>query len=205
MSVFKNIVQGIGAVAPTVANLVVPGSGPLLDGLMRAVTGDGPETPIEEVAAKIQADPKLYVELQTVAAQKEVQLAEIALKKEQVRAQRLATVNATMQAEGKSEHWPQYSWRPAIGFSVAVAFLESATFVFVLAYRAIVEKDPSAIGMIPTLITALTGLFAVPMAILGVAVWDRGKEKRAKAGDTSVESGGLVELVGALRGKAGGG
>lgn len=38
-------------------------------------------------------------------------------------------------------------------------------------------------ALIPQLIGAMAALFATPMAILGVASWHRGKEKRALAGE----------------------
>ena len=37
----------------------------------------------------------------------------------------ITAVNATMQAEAKSEHWPQYSWRPTIGFTFAAILLNN--------------------------------------------------------------------------------
>lgn len=176
MGAFDKIVDGIKAVAPTVANLVVPGSGHLLEGLMRAVTGDN-ESDIEDVAAKIEADPKLYVELQKIAMEREVSLA-------QIDAAKLATVNATMQAESKSEKWQQYSWRPFNGFCFPVAVI-IIYFVLPLFSKAVPEIPQWVwIGW---------------LSILGVATWDRGKEKRAKAGEQKT---GLLEgAIKAIQGK----
>lgn len=175
MGAFDKIVDGIKAVAPTVANFVVPGSGNLLDGLMRAVTGDN-ESDIEAVAAKIEADPKLYVELQKMAMEREVSLA-------QIDAAKLATVNATMQAESKSEKWPQYSWRPWNGFWFPTAII---LIYFVLPLLA------KTVPLIPQWV------WIGWLSILGVATWDRGKEKRAKAGEQKT---GLLEgAIKAIRG-----
>lgn len=89
-----------------------------------------------------------------------------------------SAVNITMQAEAKSEHWPQWSWRPFWGFSSALAFLFVAGLCCVLAYQAILGGRPESIAMIPQLVAAFATLFTIPGAILGVTAWHRGKEKR---------------------------
>jgi len=162
MSAFSKIVDGVKAVAPTVCNLVVPGSGTLLEGLMRAVTGDK-DSEIEAVAAKIEADPALYVQLQTKALEQEVSLA-------QIDATKLATVNATMQTESKSEKWPQYSWRPFNGFAYPISVI---CIYFVLPLAKVTVPD------VPQWI------WVGWLSILGVATWDRGKQKRAEAGEST--------------------
>lgn len=175
MGAFDKIVDGIKAVAPTVANFVVPGSGNLVEGLMRAVTGDN-KSDIEAVAAKIEADPKLYVELQKMAMEREVSLA-------QIDAAKLATVNATMQVESKSERWQQYSWRPFNGFCFPVAVIIIYFVLPLLSKPVPVIPEWVWIGW---------------LSILGVATWDRGKEKRAKAGEQKT---GLLEgAIKAIRG-----
>lgn len=175
--ILSKMVDGIKALAPTVANMMVPGSGPLLYDLMRSVTGDPAETSIEQVAAKINADPALFIELQKQAMGHEVQL-------KQIEAQNLATVNATMQAEGKSEHWPQWSWRPYNGFLYGTAVV---LIYFVLP----LIKIP--VPTVPEFIWLGWG------AILGVATWDRGKEKRVKAGEQ--QTGVIAGMINAIKGK----
>lgn len=174
--ILSKIIDGIKAVAPTVANLMVPGTGPLVHTLMRSVTGDGPETSIEKVAERIEADPKLFLELQTKAMDHESRMAEID-------ARRLATVNQTMQVESKSEHWPQYSWRPFNGFSFPLA---------VFAIYFILPIMGETVPNIPQWV------WIGWLSILGVATYDRGKEKRAAAGEQKT---GLLEgAIKAIRG-----
>jgi len=175
-AILNKIVGGIKAIAPMAANVVLPGSGTLVQGLMRAVTGDGPDAPIEKVAAKIAADPELMAQLQIKAMEHEARLADIDARK-------LATVNGTMRAESKSEKWPQYSWRPFNGFLFPVAVI---LIYFVLPMCKATVPDVSY------------WVWAGWLSILGVATWDRGKEKRVKAGESKP---GLVEgAIKALRG-----
>ena len=175
-SVFEKILTGVRAVAPVAANLVVPGSGTLVEGLMRAVTGDGPETPIEAVAEKIAADPALMVQLQEKAMDHEARLAEI-------EARKLETVNATIRAESQSERWPQYSWRPFNGFTFPLAVL--------LIYAAL-PACGKTVPDVPEMV------WVGWLSILGVATWDRGKEKRAKLGES--KPGFIEGAIKALRG-----
>jgi len=174
MGTLKKIVSGIKAVAPTVANLVLPGAGTLLEGLMRDVTGDT-QSDLEVVAAKIEADPKLYAELQKKALEQEVSLARI-------EADKLAIVNATMQAEAKSEKWPQYTWRPFNGFAYPLAVI-MIYFLLPLLDKAVPDVPQ--------------WIWLGWLSILGVATWDRGKEKRAKTGEQ--KTGFLAGAINAIR------
>ena len=131
------------------------GVGTLATKLREAITGE-----------EIQSDETRF-KLEEIA--KELELGEQAL---------ASAVNITMQAEAKSEHWPQWSWRPFWGFASALAFLFVAGLCCVLAYQAILGGRPTAIAMIPQLVGAFATLFAIPGAILGVTAWHRGKEKR---------------------------
>jgi hypothetical protein len=175
MSFFKKVVEGIKVVAPTVANIALPGSGSMVEKLMRAVTGDT-TSDIEILAEKIDQDPALFIELQKAAMAHEVNMA-------QVEASKLAVVNATMQAESKSEHWPQYSWRPFNGFTFRLAVL-LIYFVLPIASKSVPEVP--------------YWVWAGWLSILGVATWDRGKEKRAQAGEQS--AGIITNTINAIRG-----
>lgn len=133
----------------------------------KSVTGlSDPKSAVDAILA----DPKLALELQ-----KAIIGLELALAQEDLKAQ--AEVNATMRAEGSSEHWPQYSWRPFWGFSSGTAFLFVCILCCVLGYRAVMDRDMNALTMIPQLVSAFAALFAIPGAILGVAAWKRGQAK----------------------------
>ena len=131
------------------------GVGTLATKLREAITGE-----------EIQSDETRY------------KLEEIAKELEQGEQALATAVNVTMQAEAKSEHWPQWSWRPFWGFASALAFLFVAGLCCVLAYKSVMGGTPEAMAMIPQLVGSFSALFAIPGAILGVTAWHRGKEKR---------------------------
>ena len=117
---------------------------------------------------------------ETIPPEIAVQLEEIAAKLEEGQISLAVAVNTTMQAEAKSEHWPQYSWRPFWGFISAIAFLFVVVLCCYLAYKGVLMGKPEALTMIPQLVFAFAGLFGIAGAILGVASWHRGAQKRGK-------------------------
>lgn len=90
------------------------------------------------------------------------------------------TVNATIQAEAKSEHWLQWAWRPIWGIIAAVAFGFVCAMTCFLAYKAVMLHDSAAMTMIPAFISSMTLLFGVPGAILGITAWGRNQLKIAQ-------------------------
>jgi len=81
-------------------------------------------------------------------------------KLEELNAQVVVSVNTTMQAEAKADHWPTYTWRPFIGFITGIMVL-GCYFVLPLA------KIP--VPTVPDSVWLMLG------GILGVASYFRGK------------------------------
>lgn len=205
--ILDKVVDVVKGVAPTVANLVMPGSGPLVHTLMRAVTGASDDTPIEEVAAQIHADPALMVELKRIAADREVRLAQIAadkevnLKKEDTA--QLTTVNETMQAEVEHiKHPDAGKWRPYWGMVSAKAFMLTVVGLVLSMVGAAWNNIPAFFNNVATIIFAITTLFGVPATILGVASWHRGVMQRVQAGEVKIpQDGMIVSAIKAFKGK----
>lgn len=118
----------------------------------------------------LQADPNLVLQYQKAMLDQEVTF-------EQLAVQNAADVNKSMQTETASEHWPSYSWRPSIGFSVAYIIFACGTVIMV-AYGGVIlfHKDASPLSYIPAMLGAVGALLAVgAMPVLGIASWYRGK------------------------------
>lgn len=93
----------------------------------------------------------------------------------------LASVNTTMQAEGKSEHWMQWSWRPLNGYALALGSFALVLGVLYMAIVAVMNKDFATLNAIPTVVMAVTAALAVPGAVCGVTAWHRGVAQRIEA------------------------
>lgn len=157
--------------------------GPLGGGLGSIIAAAfGSEPKPDKVLEAIQKDLQAAVKLQEIQSNEKVRLQEIVSQQAivglQEETKRLSEVNQTMRAESQSEHWPQWLWRPLWGMISAAAFFVICCFVCYLAYKAVMGGIPEAMQMIPQFIGAMTMLFSVPGAILGVASWHRGQQKR---------------------------
>jgi len=156
----------------------------LIKGIANQVLGRDPASELtDNDAQKIIADPQLYAEFRIRVQEIELEKERERTKQLQEETEKLKAVNATMQAESRSEHWPQFSWRPFNGFSYPVTVF-AIYFGLPLLNRVVPEVSPL--------------IWMGWLSILGVAVWDRGKEKRAAAGE---HKAGLLEgAINAIRG-----
>lgn len=177
--------QVVRTAAPALASMFgTPLAGAVVGALSETLLGN-PDGTEEEIAAVVAGGgPDVFAKITEAQRLLKVRLAEINVDLDKVAAQMMKSVNVTMREEAKSEHWVQYSWRPFWGFISGACFGVVCVFVCALAWRAVFGGRPDAIAMIPQLVGAFTALFAIPGAILGVAAWHRGVEKRIKAGDT---------------------
>ena len=126
---------------------------PFSDAAQGAVKGFGEA--IQAAVGAFKADPTKVVEL------------EVALQKARMEFESttLVAVNATMQAEAKSEHWLQWSWRPMFGY----------TACSILVNNYILLPYLSKFGIVP--IEIHSEVWIMIMAVLGVAAYTRGRDK----------------------------
>ena len=137
----------------------------------------------DKIIKDFKADPNTVInaDLKAQEFQVELEKTRIALAGalEAEHSKQLESVNSTMREEAKSEHWPQYTWRPAIGFAVAIQCLmlgiAFSTIVFRVAFGYAIVAD--AVNQLSALLQAMMPLFGMEGAILGVASWFRGKKQ----------------------------
>lgn len=158
---WKDLAGIVGKAAPILGTLLGGPAGAAVGGLVASVLGTG-NTP-DEVSQALAINPDAAVKLKQIEADRQVRFQELLVQavgaEISAAVATVQAVNTTMQAEAKADHWPTYSWRPAIGF-VFAAYIAS---LFMLP---IVNKQPVALS--ESLVLAIGG-------ILGVASWFRGK------------------------------
>jgi hypothetical protein len=149
------------------------------DVISMATKATGIDDPAEAVSA-LEKDPALALEFQ-----QSMMVHTLKMSQEQTR--KLQVVNATMQAESKSEHWPQYSWRPFNGFTFATTLFMNYGFppianMFIVLFGA--DDAPHLVpGSIPEFV------FMAWASVLGVATYHRGKAKIQDGGESAIASG----------------
>lgn len=114
-------------------------------------------TPIVDVlkGTGILKDTAQEAELKKALAQAEIEY-------EKAMTSRIEAVNATMQAEAKSEHWAQWLWRPLIGF----------TFSGVILNNFVLMPYFFKFGLQPVAIP--DGIWTAMLVVLGVSAGTRG-------------------------------
>jgi len=165
-----SIALGLSQFVPAIAKWVTGSdkageiAGKVVD-IAKVVTGKADP---DQALAAIQADPALALQFKTAVLAQQVELEKLAVAN-------AADVNKTMQAEAASEHWPTYSWRPAIGFSVALAVVLSVLTVFMAYGAAVIYGRPEGLASLPGVLGAVAAIIGVVSPILGIASWFRGK------------------------------
>lgn len=149
---------------PIVATLLQSG----LSLLGNAVLAKGKDAVEKKLGIKLEENPTQEQLLQYTQAQleHEEELMKIQhednkldLEHAKVDAGVVTTVNQTMQTEAKSERWPQYGWRPFIGFQFGL-------YIMSLWVLPLMDKVPTTLST--EIVLAIGG-------ILGVASWFRGQ------------------------------
>ena len=140
-------------------------AGKVID-VAKQVTGKGTG---DEALEALKADPNLVLKYRVAVLDQELEFEKIAV-------QNAGDINATMRAEAAAEHWPTYSWRPAIGFSVAIAMVVSV-IVVAIAYIGVMffRGKAEVLSYLPAMLGAMAALVGVASPILGIASWFRGK------------------------------
>ena len=129
---------------------------------------------VKSVIGALKLDPAKKAELEAAAIASQVELSRLELeleaKLEEVVTRRVEAVNATMQAEAKSDSWAQRSWRPVVGFTFSAVILNN--------YVALAYLRPY--GLAPVDIPG--DIWSAMLVVLGVAAGTRGWEKITRNG-----------------------
>ncbi len=174
----------LGGIAPAISSVLTVAGGPVgavagaaLSAVSNAVLGHPNGTP-DQVAQAIQAGlpPESVVKLQQADSEFKLSMEQQVTAQLGQRVQNASDINATMQTEAKADHWPTYTWRPVLGFSMALDLVLTSVTVMVC-YIGVMFFGVKAdvLAYLPMMIGAMSALLAIPAPILGVASWFRGK------------------------------
>lgn len=138
-----------------------------------------PEATQDAVTAALSSasmTPEGKIQLAQIDADLKKHFADLGVKEAELSVQNAQDINKTMQAEAASEHWPTYSWRPSIGFAIAINVVLT-TLTVMIAYVGVMffGTKSDVLSYIPAMIGAMAALLAAPSGIVGVASYFRGK------------------------------
>jgi hypothetical protein len=170
---WKDIAADVGKAAPILGTLIGGPAGGAIGAMI--ASGLGVAATPDDVKTALATSPDAAVKLAQIEKDRQVELQQLIVQAEQNRlavdTSTIAAVNATMQAETRSEHWASWLWRPFLGFVTGIMIFGC---YFVLPLLKI------AAPIIPTEVWALLA------SILGVASWFRGKAQADPANPAQV-------------------
>lgn len=172
---WKDVSQIVGKAAPILGNLLAGQTGgisTIVGSMISSALGVANSPGAVETALK--ENPEAAIMLAKVEAEQRIKLQELSVTAANnalvADTQRILAVNATMQSEANSEHWPTYSWRPFSGF-VFPSLIVAVYFILPLCGKSV-----------PAIPETVWITFAT---ILGVASWYRGRMQAEPAKQTT--------------------
>lgn len=182
----------LGKAAPLIGAALGGPVAPAVGAMMASVLGV--ENEPGRVAAAIQADPEALVKITAIEREHEREIRRMVLEAETAQ---LAEINKTMRAEAASNDAYVRRWRPTFGYLTALAWI-----VQCVAIAWSIVASPEQAGSVAQAITALTPMWGVALAMLGVSISSRSRDKRTAAGQQQ-DPGVLSKLasgIAAVRG-----
>jgi len=166
--------------APLLGKLLpIPGAGIAGDLIASAF---GTKNDKESIAKALAADPNAYQKLKEIEMNNKAALQSQLI---QAETQRLATINATMQAEMKSDDKYVRRWRPTFGYLVgATWFLQVALTSIAIIYVAMKapENTTAIYGGIAEISGSMVVMWSIALSVLGVSVKQRSNDKALASG-----------------------
>lgn len=188
------IVSGLSYVAPKIAGWLggedAEEKAEKVAGVAKSITGQSdPQSAVDA----IHQDPEQARKFQEAMGELEVQM-------ERERTKKLTQINQTMRTEYKESGWKS-GWRPFFGYMFATAYGVLFFGIIALIGYAMSESVGAAVeltGAIGGMISSFTPLLGIGLAVLGVQIRERGKDKRLAAGakDTEGTLGKIMKAFG---------
>jgi len=175
----KKLGKTVANFAPLLGSVIGGPAGGAIGEVVASAFGTNNTDELENI---IKTDPKAAIKLREIESNNLIELQKLKVQEAAnvlaADTSRINSVNKTMQSESRSDDNWQKHWRPFWGYISGTAFfLEIMSIIY-----AIVQMPSQAPEVIKALAT-MDVFWGVPLAILGISAYHRGKEKRAIAGE----------------------
>ncbi|MFL7010946.1 3TM-type holin [Enterovibrio norvegicus] len=169
----------LGRAAPLLGTVI---AGPAGAGIAAAVASVlGVEATPEAIENELRTNPEALVMLKRLESQERVRLRELAFKHAELESDErklaLSSQAATQQAEIASNDAYVRRWRPTFGYAMCLAWV---LLFFGLAFTLVFH--PAHAADVVNSVVALTPLFAVALAVLGISIHKRSQDKQVASG-----------------------
>ena len=164
---WKDIESQVANFSPLIGGLIGGPAGAAIGTVVASALGTNNDPVSVQLALK--TNPDAAVKLRQIEADQATQLQQLTVSAENNRliasTAAIVAVNATMQGEAKSDHWPTYAWRPFVGFCFGIAWLGVYLVLPILR------------GYVPAIVQPVipSEAWMAIGGVLGIASWFRGK------------------------------
>jgi hypothetical protein len=179
---WKDVAETVGKAAPMAGSLLYGQAGERVGRIV--ATALGVEARPEAVEQALQADPEAAERLKRLEQDHKREIMSLTLQAETTR---LAEVNETIRTEAKADDAYVRRWRPTFGYLVAVSWALQS-----IAIGWTIIATPEEAGTVAQSITALTPMWSVALAVLGINVHKRSQDKQVAAGQ---QPGGFMGMI----------
>jgi hypothetical protein len=176
---WDNVKKIIGTAAPMIGTLIGGPAGTAVGGMVASALGV--ENTPDAIEQELKANPESLLKLKQLESDERVRLRELSVEQSKIeseeRRNQLTQQHATMQAELASNDPYVRRWRPTFGYAMCVAWC----LLFAGIAYALVASPEHAADMINAVV-ALTPLFSVALAVLGISIHKRSQDKQVAKG-----------------------
>lgn len=176
---WESIKSLIGGSAPLIGTLIGGPAGAAVGGLVANALGVD-NTP-EAIEQELKNNPDALLALKKLEMEHERELKQLAFKHAELESDErklaMSQQHSTMQAELASNDPYVRRWRPTFGYAICLAW---CLLFFGLAFSMVFSPEKAA--DVINSVVALTPLFSVALAVLGVNIHKRSLDKQTNAG-----------------------
>lgn len=169
---WKDLASDVAKFAPAIGGVLAGPAGGAAGTVLASVFGA--ENDAQAVSEAIQADPKAAAKLKAAEMGHAAEMRRMVLEAETTR---LAEINKTMRAELATDDKYKTWWRPTFGYMAAITW-----FVQGLAIVYAIIAEPMEAPKIIEAIASLGMMWSVALAVLGVQINARSKDKQTATG-----------------------
>ena len=170
---WSKVGERIAGYAPLLGSVIGGPAGGAIGSVVASVFGV--ENTPESILKAVNADPEAGLKLRRIEIENKQAI-------EKDLTERLRVVNKTIQVESNSADPFVRRWRPFYGYCVAISWLiQMLGFTFVFGYTALAKPDnlTTVIQQFAILSGSLISLWGIALAVLGVSVHKRSKDKES--------------------------
>ncbi|MEI8609948.1 3TM-type holin [Enterovibrio norvegicus] len=169
----------LGGAAPLIGTVIGGPAGGAVGAMVASALGV--EATPEAIEAELRSNPDALITLKKLESDERVRLRELALDQSKIESEErklaITTQAATQQAELASNDAYVRRWRPTFGYAMCLAW---SLLFFGLAYALVFHPKEAASNV--NAVVALTPLFSVALAVLGISIHKRSQDKQVAKG-----------------------